>query len=185
MTETRESGVKTTELLPGRLHHNAWVVADQERTRAFYEDVLGMPLVQFWIEDGPPFQGKPSVLSHAFYALADGSALAFFCMADPSVHDFFQSPKTKQFNHVALTVDRATQDHLRERLVSAGLPHFEMDHGYCKSLYTTDPDGLNLEFTLDSPQVDEINAIQARTARESLKKWLSGERKTNNAWRTH
>jgi hypothetical protein len=31
--------------LPLRLHHNAYVCADQERTRRFYEDVIGLPLL--------------------------------------------------------------------------------------------------------------------------------------------
>ena len=34
------------------------------------------------------------------------------------------------------------------------------DHGYCKSLYITDPNGLLLEFTVDHPEVDEIDAIR-------------------------
>ena len=36
--------------LPERLHHHAYVCADQERTRRFYEDVLGLPLIATWIE---------------------------------------------------------------------------------------------------------------------------------------
>src|SRR4051812_42480060 len=28
-----------------RLHHNAWVTKDQEATRRFYEDLIGLPLV--------------------------------------------------------------------------------------------------------------------------------------------
>ena len=45
--------------LPIRLHHNAYVCADQERTRHFYEDIVGLPLVATWIEQGqsPDFPG--------------------------------------------------------------------------------------------------------------------------------
>lgn len=166
-------------LLPARLHHNAWVVEDQERTRHFYEDVLGMPLVQFWIED-VPFEG--GVLSHAFYGMSDGSALAFFCMASPKAHEKFKSPTTELFNHVALKVDRETQDRLLERINAAGYKNFSIEHGYCRSLYVTDPDGLRLEFTLDAANVEEINAVQARTARETLNRWVAGNRKSNNDW---
>jgi len=168
------------QLLPARLHHNAWVVEDQERTRQFYEDVLGMPLVQFWIED-VPFEG--GVLSHAFYGMSDGSALAFFCMASPKAHEKFKSPVTELFNHVALKVDRETQDRLLERINAAGYKNFSIEHGYCRSLYVTDPDGLRLEFTLDAANVEEINAVQARTARETLNKWVAGYRTSNNQWR--
>jgi hypothetical protein len=36
--------------LPERLHHNAYVVRDQEANRRFFEDVLGIPLVATWCE---------------------------------------------------------------------------------------------------------------------------------------
>ena len=31
------------EKLPSRLHHNAFLTKDQEATRAFYEDLIGLP----------------------------------------------------------------------------------------------------------------------------------------------
>ena len=34
--------------LPQRLHHNARVVKDHEKTRQFYQDVVGMPLLATW-----------------------------------------------------------------------------------------------------------------------------------------
>src|SRR5580704_19203801 len=37
---------------PQRLHHNARVVKDHERTRHFYEDIVGMPLLATWAEVG-------------------------------------------------------------------------------------------------------------------------------------
>ena len=32
----------TTQNLPSRLHHNAFVTKDQEATRAFYEELVGL-----------------------------------------------------------------------------------------------------------------------------------------------
>lgn len=179
MQETMEKPAKVMNRLPQRLHHNAWVVVDQERTRAFYEDTLGIPLTAFWIET-EQFEGQDLVLSHAFYGLEDGSALAFFSMADPEVHEKFKSPATEIFNHVALTVDETTQSELRSRMEAAGLFNFTIDHGYCESLYTMDPDGLRLEFAVDSANADQINAAQLKTAHSSLKAWMAGERASNN-----
>jgi len=170
----------TAQRLPSRLHHNAWVVEDQERTRAFYEDVIGMPLIQFWIEETPMDGGM--VLSHAFYGMQDGSALAFFCMSDPKHHQIFKSPSTQLFNHIALKVDAATQDQILERIRASGYKNFTIEHGYCRSLYVTDPDGLRLEFTVDAQNLGEINDFQARTARETLNRWKEGHRSSNNAW---
>ena len=38
--------------LPARLHHTAYVTKDQEKTRQFYEDVIGLPLTATWCETG-------------------------------------------------------------------------------------------------------------------------------------
>mgnify|MGYP000859599251 CR=1 FL=1 len=60
--------------LPQRLHHNAYVCEDQERTRQFYEDVIGLPLLATWIEE-PEFAhvpGKRLTYSHTFYGIGDG-----------------------------------------------------------------------------------------------------------------
>lgn len=186
MSETIEKQEVAAGLkqLPLRLHHNAWVVEDQERTRAFYEDLLGFKLTAFWIEVAP-LMGKMTTLSHAFYALADDSALAFFSMADASDHEKFKSPKTELFNHVAVKVSAETQDELHARLVAANYGNFSIEHGYCKSLYAIDPDGLRLEFVLDAPDADRIDVEQRRDARRWLDGWVKGERNSNNQIYTH
>ena len=71
--------------LPQRLHHNAYVCSNQERTRQFYEDVIGLPLLATWVEEAefPQFPGKRLAYSHTFYGIGDGGALAFFEFPDP------------------------------------------------------------------------------------------------------
>ena len=39
---------------PGRLHHTAYVTKDLEATRAFYEDVIGLPLIATYTERDEP-----------------------------------------------------------------------------------------------------------------------------------
>jgi catechol-2,3-dioxygenase len=58
-----------------------------------------------------------------------------------------------------------------------------MEHGYCLSLYTTDPDGLNLEFTVDDPRAEQINADRRRRIDADLERWLRGDHSSNNNWR--
>lgn len=41
------------------------------------------------------------------------------------------------------------------RLEAAGYETMTIDHGYCGSLYVTNPNGLNLEFTVDHPRANE------------------------------
>src|SRR6185312_5805851 len=94
--------------IPTRLHHNAYVTADMEATRHFYEDLIGMPLVATWCESDELF-GKERVYCHCFFGLEDGSALAFFQFADKEDASLF-GPKiaATPFHHIAVTVDEKT-----------------------------------------------------------------------------
>ncbi len=49
------------------------------------------------------------------------------------------------------------------RLPATTEPKFYvLEHGYCRSIYAEDPNGMICEFTLDHPDADKINAIRAR-----------------------
>ncbi len=175
------------DVLPLRLHHNAYVCADQERTRHFYEDVLGMPLLATWIEEAefPDFPGRRLSYCHTFFGIGDGGALAFFNFADPEASAAYKARKQPTFVHIALAVTEAGQREIKQRLTGAGLPVREVDHGYCKSIYVQDPDGLRVEFTADAADADEIGAHQRATAHETLRRWTSGDRSVNNDIRPH
>ncbi|HEY5899043.1 MAG TPA: hypothetical protein VIV54_15850, partial [Burkholderiales bacterium] len=82
--------------------------------------------------------------------------------------------------HSAFKATKETQDEIRERLKKAGIAFREIDHGYCKSLYLTSPDGVRMEFTVDAPDVAKINAMRRADAHKELKRWLAGDRRTNN-----
>jgi glyoxylase I family protein len=171
---------------PLRLHHHATVTDDQERNRKFYEDVIGVPLVATWTETDVLF-GAERTYCHTFYALADGSALAFFQFADPADQELFRTAiNFSPFRHIALAVDADTQDSIKKRIADAGYTEpdtFILDHGYCVSLYITDPNGLLLEFSVDHPDVEQINADRRRTARQDLARWLGGDHTSNNSYR--
>jgi catechol 2,3-dioxygenase-like lactoylglutathione lyase family enzyme len=171
----------TSETIPTavRLHHHAYVTTDLEATRAFYEEVVGLPLVATWTEEsgGQEF-------CHAFFGLRDGGALAFFQFADQKYSE--QSAPAVPFSpyrHVALLVDQESQDALRERAKAAGVDVLTQDHGYCKSLYMSDPNGLILEFTMDHPENDKIDSLRRDSAHRDLTRWLSGDHSSNNDWR--
>jgi glyoxylase I family protein len=172
--------------LPARLHHTAYVTHDQEKTRRFYEEVIGLPLMATWCESDELF-GKVRTYCHTFYGIGDGGALAFFQFADPADQAEF-GPKMPQtpFHHVALSVDAETQKAIEARIEKAGIQPpdtYVLEHGYCRSLYVNDPNGLILEFTLDAPNVERITADRRVDAHQSLKRWLSGDHTSNNNYR--
>ena len=169
-----------------RLHHTAYVTKDQEATRAFYEDILGFPLVATWSEADELF-GAVRVYCHTFFGLADGSALAFFQFADEADQEQFDPELLPSpFRHIALKVDADGQADIERRLQEANWKPegtFVLEHGYCRSLYTEDPNGMLLEFTVDVPNADEINQERAADAHETLRRWLAGDHTSNNLYR--
>jgi glyoxylase I family protein len=172
--------------LPSRLHHNAYVTKDMEATRKFYEDVIGLPLVATWSESDELF-GAVRTYCHCFFGLGDGGALAFFQFANPADQAQFDPPMPfSPFRHIALNVDAETQDAIEKRIKAAGYTepgHFVLEHGYCRSVYVTDPNDLIVEFTLDAPKAAEINAERRTKAHEELRRWLAGDHTSNNVYR--
>ena len=174
--------------LPLRLHHHAFVVRDQEVNRRFFEDILGLPLVATWCERLFNAELRREVdYCHTFFALSDGGALAFFQFADAELYERAKPifPRVAQFHHVALKVERATYDEIERRLTAATIAHRQVDHGYCRSLYATSPDGLIVEFTVDPEGADAIAALRRADAHSALERWLAGDRTPNNDVRPH
>jgi glyoxylase I family protein len=171
-------------MTPARLHHHAYVTTDQEATRRFYEDIVGLPLVATWTEVEHLMGGEEQEFCHTFYGLADGGCLAFFQFANREfAEQFAPPPPPSLFRHVAMLVTAESQAEIRDRAEAAGLEVMMMDHGYCQSLYFSDPNGLLLEFTVDHPQAGQIDALRRESAHRELARWLSGDRRSNNDWR--
>ena len=172
--------------IPTRLHHNAYVTADMEATRHFYEDLVGMPLTATWCESDELF-GKMRTYCHCFFGLQDGGALAFFQFADPSDQaEFGPKMPASPFHHIALNVDAKQQEEVLGRLTAAGYQppaYYVLEHGYCRSLYATDPNGMILELTCDAPNAADGAAERQKNARAELKRWLGGDHHSNNTFR--
>jgi catechol 2,3-dioxygenase-like lactoylglutathione lyase family enzyme len=174
--------------LPSRLHHTAYVTRDMEATRKFYEEVIGLPLIATFCEKDELF-GAERTYMHTFFALGDDSALAFFQFASPEDQEQFgpQMPFSP-FHHVALNVDRETQDQIEKRIKAAGYGepgHFILEHGYCRSVYVTDPNGMIIEFCCDDDAAAKDAPQRRAKAHAELKRWLAGDHSINNHYRSH
>lgn len=49
------------------LYHFSYPCRDAEQTRAFYEDLLGLPLVNFMSADRVPSTGEEKPYAHVFF----------------------------------------------------------------------------------------------------------------------
>jgi glyoxylase I family protein len=175
-----------SEILAKRLHHTAYVTKDLAATRAFYEDVLGFPLMATYCEKDELF-GKERTYCHCFFELADGSALAFFQFADPDDQaEFGPEIPESPFIHIALQVDEKGQAELERRISAAGFVEpdtYILEHGYCRSVYVKDPNNMILEFTYDAPEAAPLDAQRRAEARSELSRWLAGNHSNNNPFR--
>jgi catechol 2,3-dioxygenase-like lactoylglutathione lyase family enzyme len=138
------------------LYHFAYPCTDAEETRAFYEDLLGMPLVHVMTEDRVPSTGEETPYAHLFFRMANNSYLAFFDLGKNERP--LPSPNTPAWvQHFAMEVD--TVDEVlayKQRLQAAGVDVIGLvDHVFIQSIYFFDPNGLRLE-------------INARTEPEGL-----------------
>jgi catechol 2,3-dioxygenase-like lactoylglutathione lyase family enzyme len=178
----------TKTRLPTRLHHTAYVTKDLEKTRRFYEDLIGLPLMATWCEADELF-GALRTYCHVFFELEDGSALAFFQFASDGDQALF-GPKMPEspFHHIALNVDAKTQAAVEARLKEAGYQApatYILEHGYCRSLYVNDPNGMILELTCDAPEAvrEELIRDRKERAHSELARWLGGDHTSNNTYR--
>jgi catechol 2,3-dioxygenase-like lactoylglutathione lyase family enzyme len=146
------------------LHHAAFRCSDSGRTHDFYQGLLGLPLVDAF-EIRATKTGRATEVLHSFYALGDGSCLAFFEAPDlpfdfKDQHDFDL--------HIALRVDRPALDAIRARAEAAGVEVRGIsDHGFIESIYLRDPDGYVVELTAPTGTA----ATAPGAARRALVHW--------------
>ena len=185
MRESEATVHRRKDIKVRQFHHHAFRTADMEKTRQFYEDVLGMPMIGVFVETTDPVTEKPSNYIHAFFELSDGSALAFFqFQEDKYGPSKIQGPQDPFDHHLALEVDsKDVVYEYRDKLQAKGIEHMLIDHGYCYSLYVHDPNGMQVELTTKVPKTVEIMEQHARTAHDDLKQWLAGVTVANNAFR--
>lgn len=158
------------------LHHFAYRCRDAEETRHFYEDVLGLPLVHFIRADHVPSTGEYCPYVHIFFALQDGSCVAFFDLGDDQAAQ--PSPNTPAWvNHLALRVDNLQQlATAKARLQEAGVAVIgPTDHGFIQSIYFFDPNGIRLEYSVSTAQPGFKESALA-AARASCDAWTQEKR---------
>jgi len=148
-----------------KLHHAAYRCKNSEETRKFYEDFLGLKLVNAFEINETQTGRKTSVL-HSFYEMDDNSCIAFFEAPDqPFVfkdqHDFDL--------HIALEVSyenliKMFEKGKKEKIDTRGIS----DHGFISSIYFRDPNGYVIELTAKNTS---YKGISNSNARKNLQKW--------------
>jgi catechol 2,3-dioxygenase-like lactoylglutathione lyase family enzyme len=125
------------------VNHLALITHDMDATVRFYHGVLGAPLVATI---------GTADFRHYFFDFGPGSTVAFFQYAGASGEPFAKpagvpDPRATQFDHLSLDLpDEAALVDLQARLRQHGCEVTDViDHGFVRSIYFTDPNGIALE----------------------------------------
>ena len=134
-------------------HHLALAVRDMAAIHKFYEGVMGFELVK--VEIASVMQGGWA--KHFFYRMSgnDSSFVAFWELHEVPGGDDFETNLSKAaglpdpLNHIAFAVESAAElDERRDQWTAAGCDVMEVDHNWCRSIYTRDPNNNVVEFCL-------------------------------------
>lgn len=167
------------------VHHIAYRCRDAEQTRWFYEDVLGLPFSMALVDEVVPGLGDKAPFMHLFFDLGNGSYIAFF--DQPCTAQAEQFARAFSFDrHIALEVpDEQTLLECQKRINSHGISCLgPVDHGFVKSVYMYDPNGLQVELTTRTEEHARafenvaatrqlLHAWQERTRAEKLERFGS------------
>ena len=142
-----------------RLNHAVLFVRDVQRSAAFYTDVLGFRVLPM-VPDG----------FNAAFLQAPGSTndhdLGLFGIGEAAGASL-AGRSTVGLYHLAWEVDTLAElERLQQRLLDAGALVGASDHGTTKSLYGSDPDGLEFEIAWIVP-ADQLTQ-DAKDARKRI-----------------
>jgi len=156
-----------------KLHHNAYRCRDSEQTRRFYEDFLGLPLVEAF-EIRQTKTGRATSVLHTFYRLDDGSHLAFFEAPDMP----FEFKEQHDFDlHIALEVDAPALQQMLDKGKAQGIETRGVsDHGFIDSIYFRDPNGYVIELCAKRPDHDAALDPATNGARQKLDRWTAARK---------
>jgi catechol 2,3-dioxygenase-like lactoylglutathione lyase family enzyme len=158
------------------LHHNAYRCRDSEETRKFYEDFLGLPLVNcFEIKETK--SGRNTHVLHSFYQMGDGSCLAFFEVPGDEGKNFEFKSQHDYDLHIAVEVERGALEPTMAKAKAAGMEVRGIaDHHMIDSIYLRDPNGYVIELTAKRPDHDEKMDPAKNQARGNLDTWQRDKR---------
>jgi len=131
-------------------HHLALACRDIQAIHAFYEGIMGFELVK--VEIGPVPEGGWA--KHFFYRMEDDHKfIAFWELHDVPGTENFETNLSKaagvpdQINHISFDVtDMDDLQRRKQQWLGAELDILEIDHNWCHSIYTRDPNGILVEF---------------------------------------
>lgn len=148
-------------------HHVAFASRDTEATHRFYTDAMGFSLEKVVVGASP----EGGWAKHFFYDTGNGELIAFW-----EIHDADNAKRAgiktaisddmglaHHYNHLAF--DSPSLEDLavrRDRWRANGYDVVEIDHEFCVSIYTDDPNGIMVEFCCTTRAFDDNDRAEAQ-----------------------
>ncbi len=150
-------------------HHLAVAARDMRAIDVFYTEATGFDLVKVELGQTP----TGGWAKHFFYETGEDEMMAFWELHDETIPDTFPTALSKGVglpewvNHIAFKAsDAADMEKRKQRWLEHGYDVLEIDHRWCYSIYTTDPNGTLVEFCRTTQSFDEDDRAKARAALE-------------------
>ncbi len=120
------------------VHHVALMCTDVATTIEFYQGLLEFPLTELF--ENRDYEGS----THFFFDIGHGNSLAFFDFPGLGLERYAEV--LGGLHHLALSVEPAQWERLRDKLTAAGVEHVIISGS---SLYLSGPDGERIELISD------------------------------------
>ncbi|MBK6707311.1 MAG: VOC family protein [Sphingomonadales bacterium] len=154
------------------VHHAAYRCRDAEQTIWFYSDVLGLVDPTGVVIETVPGSGDDDPYLHLFFRMGNGEFLAFFDAPGSADPEWFARKESFDM-HWAFEVD--SEDDLlamQERIQSFGVSALgPVDHGFVRSVYMYDPNGIQVELTYRMKDHDAILDNETKKFDTTLAEW--------------
>ena len=150
------------------IHHVAYTTRDAEATYDFYAKTLGMTLLR--TENHRSGDGW---FRHFFFDIGGGEAIAFFVLEDVGEDSDYKTDVSTGLglpawaNHIAFRLDTLDElDAMAARMHEHDVEYvMQIDHGWCTSIYTLDPNDIMIEFCVTT----DSDEFSAQTPEEALR----------------
>jgi catechol 2,3-dioxygenase-like lactoylglutathione lyase family enzyme len=145
-------------------HHVAFATNDLAATHAFYTEAMGFELLK---GIAAPTDAPDGWAKHLFYDTGGDGMIAFWELHDERMATFDPAISTglglqPWVNHLAFAAaDLADIASRRERWLGHGHDVMEIDHGFCVSIYTMDPNGILVEWCTDTAPYTDADRARA------------------------
>lgn len=164
------------------VHHAAYRCRDAAQTIWFYSDVLGLVDPTGIVLEEVTGTGEHDPYLHLFFRMKNGEFLAFFDAPGSADPDWFARKESFDM-HWAFEVE-SEEDLLamQERITSFGITAAgPVDHGFVKSIYMYDPNGIQMELTCRVKDHDKILAGATERFPAALAEWTARTRPAKEA----